>query len=108
PQYGVGDLVYVSPARRPSAACNGARPSGCLEYSYSTTTGHYLWKISDPRRDATNAYYWQLQYGGVLAAKVMDVSHSSTALLQVVSYDTGPGGAYTRGANQGPDAPGLN
>ena len=55
PQYGIGDLVYVSPARRIGTTCNGTRPTGCVEFSYASTTTHALGEVRDPRWDGSTS-----------------------------------------------------
>lgn len=109
PQYAAGDLVYLSPARRSSAASCAVRPSGCLEASYTSTTGHLLWKVSDPRRDASNNDFYQVSYSGSDPVAVLDGSQPTPpALLQIVSFDSNPSGSFARPVWQDAEARAAN
>ena len=96
PTYGVGDLIDVAPARDTSTACNGARPTGCAEFSYSSTSGHYIVDVRDPRWDGSTSgasdFVTGVAYNGADPYQITD-QRTGVARLYVPTFNRG-GGTY--------------
>jgi RHS repeat-associated protein len=91
-----GDLAKVSPARNPVASgasgtfC-GASPSGCVAFSYVTSSPHRLQFVADPRwTGATSGptdYRYEVVYTGNDPTSVNDRSHNSASLLKILTFN---------------------
>ena len=91
---GIGDLVWVTPARRASA-CAGSGASGCARFAYSTNSSHLLSTVADPRWDQTTTgnasdYRFAIDWSTGDPTRITDLSHnggSGADLLRVNAWD---------------------
>ena len=96
--HGVGDLLKVSPARHNSPTC-GARPSGCVEFTYTNAVNHSIASMIDPRWDGSSGagdFRVSVGYTGSDPTALTDNSRSATPQLYVVSFDTGTSASLYR------------
>lgn len=82
------DLMSVVPARR-SASCAATRPSGCLEFDYTASNGHYLWHVYDPRYDGANNFISRVGWSGASPTAIVDHANGQFQRLRVLSWDAG-------------------
>jgi RHS repeat-associated protein len=100
-KYGIGDLVRISHARDADHACADANANGCIEFSYTTSTGeHRLQYLADPRwagaTSGSDDFRWEIGRDGSNAPiSIKDRSHSGAELLAVRSYNAA-GSTYRR------------
>ena len=106
---GIGDVISIQPARRPTT-CASSGASGCSLFSYSDSTSHRLAFVADPRWDqltsGSNGYRFGITADfGTDPTTINDQSRSGAPLLRVLSWDHGGSSTAVRALWQ--DAAGI-
>jgi RHS repeat-associated protein len=93
------DLTTVVPARWDAACATGSSPQGCLSFTYTDTSNHYLKQVLDPRHTASNGFSTRIDYTPSTGGDPLSVTDESNGelMLRVLSYaDTRYADTYQR------------